>query len=106
MIAKPAQNYLIDGFPREVDQALYFEKNVMELQTILFYDAPEEVLEARMKKRAEHSNRSDDNPESFKKRIDEFNTRTKPVVDFYNRFGKIRFIDATGEVNQVYNATK
>lgn len=72
----------------------------------MFYDAPEEVLEARMKKRAEHSGRDDDNPESFKKRIDEFNTRTRPVVDFYNRFGKIRFIDAKGEVNEIYNATK
>ncbi len=78
----------------------------MELQTILFYDANEEVLLERMMQRAEHSGRADDNPESFKKRIEEFNLKTRPVVDFYQRFGKIRFINGAAEVNQVYNATK
>jgi adenylate kinase family enzyme len=30
LIAAPSQNYLIDGFPRAVDQAVFFEKNVVE----------------------------------------------------------------------------
>ncbi len=30
LIANPAKNYLIDGFPRAVDQAIYFEQNVLE----------------------------------------------------------------------------
>ena len=31
MIANPSQNYLIDGFPRAIDQARYFEKHVCEV---------------------------------------------------------------------------
>ena len=89
-----------------MDQALYFEKNVMELQTILFYEASEEVLFQRMQARAASSGRPDDNPEAFRKRIEEFNAKTRPVVDFYQRFGKLRFVDATGEVPVVYAATK
>mmetsp|Transcript_22762 Transcript_22762/g.21968 ORF Transcript_22762/g.21968 Transcript_22762/m.21968 type:complete len:122 (+) Transcript_22762:7-372(+) len=30
LIANPSKNYLIDGFPRATDQAIYFEQNVCE----------------------------------------------------------------------------
>lgn len=30
LIANPSKNYLIDGFPRAVEIAIYFEQNVME----------------------------------------------------------------------------
>lgn len=30
LIANPSKNYLIDGFPRAVDQAIYFEQHVCE----------------------------------------------------------------------------
>lgn len=30
MLDKPSKNYLIDGFPRALDQALYFEEKVAE----------------------------------------------------------------------------
>lgn len=32
IVATPSQNYLIDGFPRAIDQAQYFEQNVIETQ--------------------------------------------------------------------------
>lgn len=38
LVANPSQNYLIDGFPREIDQCHYFETHVCEAQTVLFYD--------------------------------------------------------------------
>lgn len=44
LIATPSQNYLIDGFPRSVDQAIYFEKNVIEAFQVLFYDVPQEIM--------------------------------------------------------------
>ena len=30
IISRPAKNYLIEGFPRTVEQAVYFEQNVLE----------------------------------------------------------------------------
>jgi len=47
MIANPSKNYLIDGFPRALDQALQFEQQVGEAQRVIFYDVSEEVLTAR-----------------------------------------------------------
>jgi adenylate kinase family enzyme len=40
---------LIDGFPRSLDQALYFEQKVMEIKMILHFHAREEVLFSRIK---------------------------------------------------------
>lgn len=71
MIATPAKTgvYLVDGFPREIAQATLFEKMVCEVHQVLFYDVPQEIMEARCMKRAETSGRSDDNAETIKKRV-------------------------------------
>ena len=96
------QNYLIDGFPRAVDQAIYFEQNVCECQNVIFYDVSEETLMSRCLKRAETSGRADDNVETLLKRFKAFNEQSKPVVDLYMKFGKVHYIDASGTVNEVY----
>jgi len=38
LIAQPSKNYLIDGFPRAIDQAIYFEQIVGEAQTVLYFN--------------------------------------------------------------------
>ena len=55
LIANPSKNYLIDGFPRAIDQAIYFEQNVMECQTVIFYEVSEETLIQRCMGRAKTS---------------------------------------------------
>jgi adenylate kinase len=57
-------------------------------------------------KRATSSTRSDDNIETLKKRFKSYNEQTKPVLDLYSRFGKVRKIDASRDVNDVYKLTK
>ena len=106
LIANPAKNYLIDGFPRAVDQAIYFEQHVCECQTVLYYEVDEDVLTERCRKRAETSGRSDDNEETLKKRFNAYNEQTKPVLELYQKFGKVRKIDASGDINDVYKLTK
>jgi Adenylate kinase len=41
------KRFLIDGFPRAVDQAQAFEANVCKGKAMLFLDCPEEVMEVR-----------------------------------------------------------
>lgn len=102
LVATPSKNYLIDGFPRAIDQAQYFEQNVIEAQQILFYDVPQETMTERCLKRAETSNRSDDNADTIKKRVQNYFDQSLPVVDYYKKFGKVRRIDATLEIGEVY----
>jgi len=83
MLANPSKNYLIDGFPRALDQAPYFEQTVVECQQVLFYDLSQEVMVERCMKRAETSGRSDDNADTIKKRVQNYFDSTIPVIDYY-----------------------
>lgn len=97
---------MVDGFPRALDQAVYFEKNVVEASQILFYDVPQEIMLERCIKRAETSGRADDNAEVIKTRVQNYFDQSLPVVDYYKMFGKVKHIDATGDIASVYAQTK
>lgn len=98
--------YLIDGFPRAINQAEYFESQVAPVSQVLFYDVPQEVMEARCLKRAETSGRSDDNPETIKKRVQTYFDETMPVVSHYKALGdKVAHIDAMASIDEVFAKT-
>ena len=61
--------FLIDGFPRKMDQALKFDESVCESSFVLFFSTTEEVMLQRIMERGKTSGRSDDNVESLKKRF-------------------------------------
>ena len=50
--------------------------------------------------------REDDNEETLKKRLRAFKELSRPVVDMYARFGKVKHIDASKSVAEVFQATK
>jgi adenylate kinase family enzyme len=108
MIAAPSKNYLIDGFPRQLDQAQLFEQQVGECQRVIFYEVSEEILVQRCQHRAAASaeKRSDDNMETLLERFKTFNDSSRPVVDYYDMFGKVHRIDASSTVKEVYHQTK
>lgn len=65
---------------------------------MLFYDVPQEIMVERCLKRALTSGRADDNADILKKRVQNYFDATLPVVDYYQRFGKVFKIDATGSI--------
>ena len=79
-----------------------------ECQNVLFYDVDEKTLLDRCLTRASASSvkREDDNEETLKKRLRNFNEISKPVVDMYAKLGKVKHIDAGKPVNEVFEATK
>ncbi|KAI9924133.1 hypothetical protein ASPWEDRAFT_26269 [Aspergillus wentii DTO 134E9] len=94
--------FLIDGFPRKLDQAVFFEKTVCPSQLTLFLDCPEEVMEKRLIKRGETSGREDDNAESIRKRFRVFVETSMPVVTAFREQDKVVSVEATGGVEDVY----
>lgn len=68
----------------------------------------EEVLLERCLVRASNATvvREDDNEETLKKRLRAFKELSKPVVDLYQKFGKVRTIDAGQSINDVFAQTK
>lgn len=98
--------FLIDGFPRKLDQAVFFEATVCPSELVLFLDCPEAVMETRLLKRGETSGRDDDNAESIRKRFRTFVETSMPVVDDFEKKGKVVRVSATGSVEEVYELVK
>ncbi|KAK5990367.1 UMP-CMP kinase [Cladobotryum mycophilum] len=98
--------FLIDGFPRKMDQAHKFEEAVCPAKLVLFFDCPENVMEERLLERGKTSGRSDDNAESIRKRFRTFIETSMPVVNYYEGQGKVIKVDATPTADQVYTKTK
>lgn len=102
----PSKKFLIDGFPRKMDQALKFEEVVCPAKFVLFYDCPEEEMERRLLERGKTSGRSDDNIQSIKKRFRTFVETSMPVVEHYEKEGRVVKVKATDTPEKVYEATK
>lgn len=94
------------GFPRKMDQALHFESSVCPSQFTLFFDCPEEVMQERLLNRGKTSGRSDDNAESIKKRFRTFVETSMPVVEYFEKEGKVVKISATKSPDEIYDVVK
>ncbi|KAI5819805.1 adenylate kinase-domain-containing protein [Pyronema omphalodes] len=106
-IAKQGKRkFLIDGFPRKLDQAHKFEDEVCPSAFTLFFDCPEEVMLQRLLKRGETSGRIDDNIESIKKRFQTFRDTSYPVVEYFRAQGKVIDVVATSTPEGVYEQVK
>ena len=96
--------YIIDGFPRAVNQAIDFESTIYPSLAVIFIQAPDEVLVHRLTSRGKTSGRSDDNEESIRLRIKVFHSQSYPVVEHFEKFGKVHRIDATGNPDEVFTS--
>jgi adenylate kinase len=104
MIKKAAtsRGFLIDGYPRELDQGKRFEAEVATVNSVLYFEVKDETMKKRLLKRAETSGRVDDNEETIVKRLKTFHQHTQPVIDYYEKQGKVCKIVAEGSVDEIF----
>ncbi|KAK5108084.1 bifunctional uridylate/adenylate kinase [Meristemomyces frigidus] len=100
------RRFLIDGFPRKMDQAVAFEEKVVPSKFTLFFDCPEETMRERLLNRGKTSGRADDNEESIKKRFRTFVETSMPVVEMFEGEGRVVRISATQGPEEVYEGVK
>lgn len=98
--------FLIDGFPRKLDQAHKFEDTVCKGRYVLFYDCPEAEMQRRLMERGKTSGRTDDNAESIQKRFKVFIETSMPVVDYFDKQGRVIKLNATKTPEGVYEETR
>jgi adenylate kinase len=100
-----ANGFLFDGFPRTWVQAYILEGLLLRMNThlscMICLDVPEDVLIERMLKRAETSNRSDDNIDVIKYRLKEYYNKTVPVANFYQAKGIYFPVNGIGTVEEI-----
>lgn len=95
-----AKGYLIDGYPRQRDQGILFEKEIASVSMILFFDASTEVLTQRILARGKNSGRVDDNEDTLKSRIATYVNLKDDIIDEYR--DKIKIINADGAPDQIF----
>ena len=69
-----------------------FCTQVCECTFALMFDCAEKVMVERLLERGKTSGRVDDNEETIRKRFHTFQLQTKPVVDHYQRLGKVKMV--------------
>ncbi|XP_043989042.1 UMP-CMP kinase [Gambusia affinis] len=101
--------FLIDGFPRNEDNLQGWNRVMdgkADVKFVLFFDCSNEVCIDRCLERGKSSGRTDDNRESLEKRIQTYLNSTRPIIEQYQKHGKVRTIDASRSVDQVFADVK
>ena len=77
----------------------------VDMKFVLFLDASEEEMIARIEKRAAEAGenkRSDDNRETLIKRFGVFKEQSMPIVNKYEKVDKVRRINANQSAEKVF----
>jgi adenylate kinase len=104
-----AAGFIFDGFPRTVPQAQSLDKlmqqNGTEISAMIALRVDDEELTQRLLLRGKTSGRPDDQNEGLiRKRVQEYNTKTAPVADYYAGQGKYHAVDGIGEIEEIFSA--
>ncbi|CAH8533067.1 unnamed protein product [Schistosoma turkestanicum] len=95
-------NFLVDGFPRNDDNRLCWEEDLgvhTILKRVIVLDCPDDVCIQRCLGR--QSNRIDDNEETLKHRIKQFQEQCMPVIHFYEAKNLVTRINANKSIPEV-----
>lgn len=120
--------YLLDGFPRTVDQAIALDE-IDAPDAVVDIDVPDERLMSRLTGRRicgkchgtfhiskladEHTcpicggelyQRSDDHPDTIATRLKAYHASTEPLIGYYRGQGKLRRVDGDGQLEDVFKA--
>ncbi|NND98912.1 MAG: adenylate kinase [Pirellulaceae bacterium] len=90
---------LFDGFPRTVIQAErmdhFLRRRDAKMDAVIHLQIETATLIQRILRRAELEDRADDTEATINKRMEVFHMRTAPVIDYYQRQGIVRSVDAS-----------
>ncbi|MBP9815827.1 nucleoside monophosphate kinase [Candidatus Woesebacteria bacterium] len=91
------KGYILDGFPRTLNQAKKFKS---DLDKIIYLELPDKEALWRIAYRTEDA-RDDQTVAAVMKRIEIFNEVTKPVISHFDEKGKLIRIDGTKSIEDV-----
>ncbi|HLH11130.1 MAG TPA: adenylate kinase [Methylovirgula sp.] len=109
--ADAAKGFILDGFPRTVNQAKALDDMLaakkLKLDGVIELKVDEGALLGRIEKRAKEmiakgcAVRADDNPEAFKTRLEAYREMTAPVAAYYAADGRLKTVDGMAPIEVV-----
>lgn len=109
-VGDASSGYVLDGFPRTLPQAEAFDALLgrmgQKLDRVIGLTVTHEAVLARLKNRVTEGGgsgrRADDTPETVAKRLEVYETQTRPLVDYYRKKGLYAEIDGGREIEEVW----
>jgi adenylate kinase len=105
------KGFVLDGFPRTVNQAKALDDMLTgkkrAVDVVIVMEVDEAALIKRVENRAAEAKakgepvRSDDDPETFKKRLAVYRAETAPILPYYEKQGKIARVDGMKSIAEV-----
>ncbi len=128
-LSKPdcAGGFILDGVPRTLAQAEGLAAMNIAIDRVIEIDVPDDVIITRLSGRrvcescgssyhivakppinegvCDSCNgrlvvRDDDRPETVQKRLSVYHSQTEPLIDYYEKHGKLRVVCGTGDVRE------
>jgi len=100
------KGWLLDGFPRNVNQANSLKKLLdkinQPLEVVFYLDIPEEVLIKRLLLRG----RKDDNEETIRTRVNIYKKTTEPLIEYFKDLSLLEYIDADRDLKTISSDIK
>ena len=128
-IGDASEGCILDGYPRNLAQAKFLDENCQDKIEAIYFNVNRDLLVKRIAGRFscskcgkiynsnfgspkventcdkcgshDFTHRDDDNEETVKVRLDEYDRETNPLVDYYKALGKLKVIDANGSVEEI-----
>ena len=97
--------FVLDGFPRTVNQAEALDRQLADLgaplHAVLCFEAAEEELLRRLAGRAAAQHRADDAEQTIRHRLEVFAVKTRPLIDYYRHRRLLTMVDGVGPIEEV-----
>ena len=107
---KDSKGVIFDGFPRTIAQAealkVMLEKRGQKITAMINLEVSEDILMARLLRRATLEGRADDNEETIKKRFTVYHNQTAPLIEWFKNedvFKGFTYTDELGLEGMVKN---
>lgn len=103
--ADAAGGFLLDGYPRTLDQVNELDRVLAEdgtaLDAVIQIVADTEEVVSRLLKRAREQGRTDDTEDVIRHRMHLYAEQTAPLIDVYQKRDLVLSVDGLGEVSVV-----